>query len=236
MRDAVDIDTKYAYVASIKGPKEVYVREGSPVTFTCEIVSQTGAHDIFFPKPRVRWLYEGKEITHEVSSPSCRLAAFWSTGVHYCVYVVCDRWRRNTDFIVMNLLPNIAYPIHILGFYVFSLSTIRLLSFHRVESILLMFRTIKYYLLWFYYLLFILYSFWCILLMFLLHAWSARNSSKILKVYMHEMEQIVGQRFDATTNKWLLADQNKDVDPQLLPTYVLPSSAKTAFFAQLLSL
>lgn len=66
MRDAVDIDTKYAYVASIKGPKEVYVREGSPVTFTCEIVSQTGAHDIFFPKPRVRWLYEGKEITHEV--------------------------------------------------------------------------------------------------------------------------------------------------------------------------
>ncbi|KRT85649.1 Immunoglobulin, partial [Oryctes borbonicus] len=66
MRDAVDIDTKYAYVASIKGPKEVYVREGSPVTFTCEIVSQTGAHDIFFPKPRVRWLYEGKEITHEL--------------------------------------------------------------------------------------------------------------------------------------------------------------------------
>ncbi|XP_022900542.1 protein amalgam-like isoform X2 [Onthophagus taurus] len=66
MRDAVDINTKYAYVASIKGPKEVYVRVGSPVTFTCEIVSQTGAHDMFFPKPRVKWLYESKEITHEL--------------------------------------------------------------------------------------------------------------------------------------------------------------------------
>lgn len=104
MRDAVDIDTKYAYVASIKGPKEVYVREGSPVTFTCEIVSQTGAHDIFFPKPRVRWLYEGKEITHEVSYFSCH----WFVLVDRCVLLHIRRSKKHRfhchEFITPNIL------------------------------------------------------------------------------------------------------------------------------------
>lgn len=61
---------KYASVALIKGPTEVYVREGSPVTFTCEIIPTAtyGGQEAFLSaKSRIKWCHNGNEITLQVN-------------------------------------------------------------------------------------------------------------------------------------------------------------------------
>ncbi|XP_049821329.1 zwei Ig domain protein zig-8 isoform X2 [Aethina tumida] len=62
-------DSKWVSQALIKGPREVYVQDGSPVTFTCEISPlsvaslQSGAHGFFFSsRPKVRWLHDAREL------------------------------------------------------------------------------------------------------------------------------------------------------------------------------
>jgi hypothetical protein len=67
-------NSKWVGQALIKGPSEVYVRDGSLVTFTCEISPlsvaslQSGAHGVFMTaKPKVRWLHDNKELLFEVS-------------------------------------------------------------------------------------------------------------------------------------------------------------------------
>ncbi|XP_068910094.1 uncharacterized protein [Tenebrio molitor] len=69
-------NSKWVGQALIKGPSEVYVRDGSLVTFTCEISPlsvaslQSGAHGVFMTaKPKVRWLHDNKELLFEASDP-----------------------------------------------------------------------------------------------------------------------------------------------------------------------
>ncbi|KAJ8974542.1 hypothetical protein NQ317_012834 [Molorchus minor] len=74
MANAVDhnseiSNSKWVSRAQIKGPDAVYVQNGSPVTFTCEISPlslQSGAYGLFLTsKPPVRWLHDGKEVSFE---------------------------------------------------------------------------------------------------------------------------------------------------------------------------
>ena len=74
VRKLEDTNSKWVGQALIKGRSEVYVRDGSPVTFTCEISPlsvaspQSGAHGVFMTaKPKVRWLHDNKELLFEVS-------------------------------------------------------------------------------------------------------------------------------------------------------------------------
>ncbi|XP_023012263.2 uncharacterized protein [Leptinotarsa decemlineata] len=64
-------NSKWVSQALIKGPSTVYVQNGSPVTFSCEISPlslQSGVHGLFFAtKPVVRWLHDGKEVSFEFS-------------------------------------------------------------------------------------------------------------------------------------------------------------------------
>ncbi|XP_044258844.1 hemicentin-1-like isoform X1 [Tribolium madens] len=55
--------------ALIKGPREVYVRDGSLVTFTCEIspLSTPQSGGFMSAKPKVRWLHDNKELLFEPS-------------------------------------------------------------------------------------------------------------------------------------------------------------------------
>ncbi|XP_072392027.1 zwei Ig domain protein zig-8-like [Diabrotica undecimpunctata] len=61
--------SKWVSQALIKGPSIVYVPNGSPVAFACEISPlslQSGVHRLFFStntKPSVRWLHNGEELS-----------------------------------------------------------------------------------------------------------------------------------------------------------------------------
>uniref|UniRef100_A0A6P7GYX4 Uncharacterized protein LOC114348604 n=1 Tax=Diabrotica virgifera virgifera TaxID=50390 RepID=A0A6P7GYX4_DIAVI len=65
--------SKWVSQALIKGPSIVYVPNGSPVAFACEISPlslQSGVHRLFFStntKPSVRWLHNGEELSVDVS-------------------------------------------------------------------------------------------------------------------------------------------------------------------------
>lgn len=62
-------ESKWVSQALIKGPSTVYVQDGSPVNFTCEI-SPTLSRFFFSGTPTnpiVRWLHEDKEIAFDVS-------------------------------------------------------------------------------------------------------------------------------------------------------------------------
>ncbi|XP_063909931.1 uncharacterized protein LOC135127422 isoform X2 [Zophobas morio] len=76
VRKLEDTNSKWVGQALIKGRSEVYVRDGSPVTFTCEISPlsvaspQSGAHGVFMTaKPKVRWLHDNKELLFETTDP-----------------------------------------------------------------------------------------------------------------------------------------------------------------------
>ncbi|XP_008201115.2 uncharacterized protein LOC103315085 isoform X3 [Tribolium castaneum] len=59
--------SKWLGQALIKGPREVYVRDGSLVTFTCEIspLSTPQSGGFMSAKPKVRWLHDNKELLFE---------------------------------------------------------------------------------------------------------------------------------------------------------------------------
>ncbi|RZC38586.1 lachesin-like, partial [Asbolus verrucosus] len=77
-------NSKWVGQALIKGPSEVYVRDGSLVTFTCEISPlsvaspQSGAHGVFMTaKPKVRWLHDNKELLFEAKHPHISMKSLY---------------------------------------------------------------------------------------------------------------------------------------------------------------
>ncbi|KAJ8921360.1 hypothetical protein NQ315_002975 [Exocentrus adspersus] len=67
-RNADGSDSKWVSQALIKGPSAVFVQNGSPVTFTCEILPLSLQSGVFFAaRPPVRWLHDGKEVSFELS-------------------------------------------------------------------------------------------------------------------------------------------------------------------------
>ncbi|XP_017782206.1 PREDICTED: uncharacterized protein LOC108566700 [Nicrophorus vespilloides] len=55
---------KFTNVATIKSPREVYVRVGLPISLTCEIIPTSDSGSLA-EKSRVRWMHKGQEITSE---------------------------------------------------------------------------------------------------------------------------------------------------------------------------
>lgn len=65
---------KWPNTAKIKGPPEVYIRQGSPVTFTCEILASTPLSaapvtqsPLLSSKANIYWLHDSKQISFDVN-------------------------------------------------------------------------------------------------------------------------------------------------------------------------
>ncbi|KAK4881415.1 hypothetical protein RN001_004734 [Aquatica leii] len=68
-QDNFHFNNKWTYTATIKGPPEVYIRVGSPITFTCEISAslpswKTPASQSVLQR-HIHWYHEGKQLSFD---------------------------------------------------------------------------------------------------------------------------------------------------------------------------
>ncbi|KAF5307122.1 hypothetical protein FQR65_LT07106 [Abscondita terminalis] len=67
--DNFHFNNKWTYTATIKGPPEVYVRVGSPITFTCEISTSSPSWKTpatqSATQRHIHWFHEGKQLSFD---------------------------------------------------------------------------------------------------------------------------------------------------------------------------